>query len=67
MFFLLSGFLVLNSITFDLRNTRRNDSEGICLFTDRQLSREQRPFDLPTVGRWKGLCLQGNKQLKFML
>ena len=44
---LLSGFFVLNSITFVLRNTRRNYSEGICLFTDRQLLREQRPFDLP--------------------
>ena len=67
MFCLLSGFFVLNPLTFDLRNTRLNDSEGICLFSARQLSREQRPFDLPTVGRWKGLCLQGNKQLKFML
>ena len=41
MFRLLSGLFVLNSITFVLRNTRRNDSEGICLFTDRQLPREQ--------------------------
>ena len=46
MFCLLSGFFVLNSITFVLRNTLRNDSEGICLFTDRQLSLQQRPFDL---------------------
>ena len=36
MFRLLSGFFVLNSITFVLRNTLRNDSEGICLFTDMQ-------------------------------
>ena len=47
MFCLLSGFFVLNQITFYLRNTRRNDWEGICLFTDRQLSREQRLFDIP--------------------
>ena len=32
---------------FVFRNTRRNDSEGICLFAERQLPREHRLFDLP--------------------
>ena len=35
--FIIWFLYVLNSITFVLRNTRRNDWEGICLFADKQL------------------------------
>ena len=35
--FIIWFLYVLNSLTFVLRNTRRNDSEGICLFADKQL------------------------------
>ena len=35
--FIVWFLYVLKSITFVLRNTRRNDWEGICLFADKQL------------------------------
>ena len=35
--FIIWFLYVLNLITFVLRNTQRNDSDGICLFADKQL------------------------------